>query len=97
MLKLHEKYDNAALRGRILQCLGFLFRAQPTLMTLEPSAVLMDSIFASPDEGARGRLLKIMQDFLISESMKHSAREKGSDESAFLDAYVLMMSRREGA
>jgi cohesin loading factor subunit SCC2 len=56
---------------------GFLFRAYPTLMTLESSATIMDAIFTTPDEEARGRLLKIMQDFLITESTKQSAQEKG--------------------
>lgn len=46
-------------------------------MTMESSAVIMDAIFASPEEEGRGRLLKIMQDFLISEASKHSAKEKG--------------------
>jgi hypothetical protein len=56
---------------------GFLFRAYPTLLTDDSSAELMDEIFASDDEEARGRLLKIIQDFLSSESAKHSAQEKG--------------------
>lgn len=56
---------------------GFLFRAYPSLMTLESSATIMDAIFASPEEEARSRLLKIMQDFLITEAMKQSAHEKG--------------------
>lgn len=77
MLKLHAKYDSIGLRARILQCLGFLFRAQPTLMTLESSADLMDKIFESDDQEAHGRLLKIMQDFLLSEATKHAAQEKG--------------------
>ncbi|KAL0960842.1 hypothetical protein HGRIS_005858 [Hohenbuehelia grisea] len=76
LLRLYEKFDNSVLRGRILQCLGFMFRAQPTLMTLETSATIMDAIFASPEEEGRGRLLKIMQDFLVSEAAKHSAKEK---------------------
>lgn len=46
-------------------------------MTLEQSATIMDAIFASPDEESRGRLLKIMQEFLVSEAAKHSAKEKG--------------------
>ena len=46
-------------------------------MTMESSAVIMDAIFESPEEEGRGRLLKIMQDFLISEASKHSAKEKG--------------------
>ncbi|KAF7365521.1 Sister chromatid cohesion protein [Mycena venus] len=76
LLQLYEKYDNADLRGRILQCLGFLFRAQPSLMTMERSSLIMDDIFSSPDEERRGRLLKIIQEFLISEAAKHSAKQK---------------------
>ena len=56
---------------------GFLFRAQPTLMTLDSSATIMDAIFASAEEEGRGRLLKIMQEFLVSEASKYSAKEKG--------------------
>ena len=56
---------------------GFLFRAQPVLMTAEPSAKIMDAIFESPQEEIRGRLLKILQDFLIAEATKHAANEKG--------------------
>jgi len=58
--------------------LGFLFRAQPTLMTMERSASIMDQIFASPEEEGKGRLLKIIQDFLMSEAEKHTALEKGT-------------------
>ena len=57
---------------------GFLFRAQPALMTAEPSAKIMDAIFSSPQEETRGRLLKILQDFLIAEATKHAANEKAS-------------------
>ncbi len=57
---------------------GFLFRAQPALMTAEPSAKIMDDIFTSPVEETRGRLLKILQDFLMAEAAKHAANEKGA-------------------
>ena len=46
-------------------------------MTLESSATMMDAIFASPEEENRGRLLKILQDFLVAEAAKHAANEKG--------------------
>lgn len=45
-------------------------------MTLESSATMMDAIFASDEDDSRSRLLKLMQDFLISESEKHSEHEK---------------------
>ncbi|KAG6919647.1 hypothetical protein DXG01_003511 [Tephrocybe rancida] len=76
LLQLYSKYTVTSLQGRILQCLGFLFRAQPMLMTMERSSAIMDAIFASPEEESRGRLLKIMQEFLVSEAAKHSAKEK---------------------
>jgi cohesin loading factor subunit SCC2 len=94
LVKLYGTLDDAILRNRVLQCLGeldrilallmthfrtgFLFRAYPTLMTHESSAELMDQIFSSNDEEAKGRLLRILQDFLSSESAKHAAQEKGT-------------------
>ncbi|THG98726.1 hypothetical protein EW145_g7376 [Phellinidium pouzarii] len=50
ILRLYEKYTDNSIRGRLLVCLGSLFRAQPTLMTLESSATMMDAIFASSEE-----------------------------------------------
>jgi cohesin loading factor subunit SCC2 len=51
-------------------------------MTLERSAAIMDSIFASSEDEGHGRVLKILQEFLVSEATKHSALEKGM-QSAF--------------
>ncbi|KAI0265712.1 hypothetical protein BC834DRAFT_970070 [Gloeopeniophorella convolvens] len=76
LLGLYQKHSESGLRVRVLQCLGFLFRAQPTLMTMESSAVVMDAIFASQEEDGRARLLKIMQEFLVSEAAKHAQKEK---------------------
>jgi len=81
LITLYEKYSDNGLRGRILQCLGFLFRAQPTLLTAESSAVIMDAIFASAEEDGRTRLLRIMQDFLMSEADKHSIEQKDKAKS----------------
>lgn len=72
---VHPKFDRHAANQLVEP--GFLFRAQPTLMTMERSAKIMDEIFASPEEEGKGRLLKIIQDFLFSEAAKHSAKEKG--------------------
>ncbi|KAI9448916.1 sister chromatid cohesion C-terminus-domain-containing protein [Russula earlei] len=76
LLSLYQSHSEPGLRGRTLQCLGFLFRAQPTLMTLESSAMIMDATFASPEEDGHARLLKIMQEFLVSEAAKHAQKEK---------------------
>lgn len=46
-------------------------------MTKEESSKIMDQIFQAPDEEGKGRLLRIMQEFLVSESEKHTAMEKG--------------------
>lgn len=46
-------------------------------MTLESSASMMDAIFESPEYDNRARLLKLMQDFLVSEAAKHMAQERG--------------------
>ncbi|QRW20097.1 proline-rich protein Rad9 protein [Rhizoctonia solani] len=70
--KLYKRFNDQQLRGRLLQCFGFLFRAHPSLMTREDSAEMMDAVFASPQEEAQARLLKIMQEFLLSEASKHT-------------------------
>ncbi|KZW01563.1 hypothetical protein EXIGLDRAFT_738517 [Exidia glandulosa HHB12029] len=93
LLSLYRKFTDPSMRTRLLQCLGFLFRAYPTLMTIESSAEMMDAIFASPEEDVRGRLLKIIQDFLISEAVKHSAREK---ESKSKDVVAVNMDKLVG-
>ncbi|KAG8214779.1 hypothetical protein J3R82DRAFT_9915 [Butyriboletus roseoflavus] len=95
LVSLYEKYNDPGLKGRILQCLGFLFRAQPTLMTLERSAGIMDAIFNSCDEESRGRLLRIMQDFLVSEAAKHAEQRKGSGQKG--DGVVDMAELVESA
>lgn len=77
VLGLYEAFRNPAARAPLVRCLGYLFRAQPTLMTRPRSAAMMDAVFGGEDEDAKGRLLKIMQGFLISESEKHSALQKG--------------------
>jgi len=39
--------------------------------------MIMDATFASQEEESRARLLKIMQEFLLSEAAKHAQKEKG--------------------
>ncbi|EKM54090.1 uncharacterized protein PHACADRAFT_162472 [Phanerochaete carnosa HHB-10118-sp] len=75
-LRLYDKFTESSQRNRILQCLGFLFRAQPALFTTETSSRIMDDIFSSSDKEARGRLLKLMQDFLVTEAEKHANLQK---------------------
>lgn len=46
-------------------------------MMKDESDRLMSDVFATSDAEARARLLRIMQDFLASESAKFMAKEKG--------------------
>ncbi|KAG8814407.1 Sister chromatid cohesion protein 2 [Serendipita sp. 401] len=94
LVKLYSRLGDLSLRNRILQCLGFMFRAYPTLMTHPTSADMMDQIFASDDYDIKGKLLKILQDFLSFESAKHSAQEKaaladkGAAKGVDMEAFV---------
>lgn len=47
-------------------------------MTLETSTQIMDDVFASKIEESRSRLLKIVQEFLISEDQKYLLQEKSN-------------------
>jgi cohesin loading factor subunit SCC2 len=44
----------------------------------------MDNIFTSSQDELRGRLLKIIQDFLLSEASKHNAKEKEKSNECFV-------------
>lgn len=95
LVDLYSKFEDSSVQNRILQCLGFLFRAYPTLMTGPLSADLMDRIFASEDQELQSRLLRILQDFLNSESAKHAAQEKAAlksnkktNKTVDMDAFV---------
>jgi len=57
-------------------------------MTLERSASIMDDIFHSSDLESRGRLLRIMHDFLVSESMKQHEEQKGEGLILCLALYL---------
>ncbi|TRM61170.1 hypothetical protein BD626DRAFT_502962 [Schizophyllum amplum] len=80
LLQLYERNENVAFRGRALQCLGFLFRAHPTLMSTPDSAVVMDRVFEGDDEDARARILRIMQEFLQAQEQKHAMQERESQK-----------------
>jgi len=75
---------------------GFLFRAQPSLMTSEPSMRIMDKIFQSDSDETKGRMLKILHDFLVSEASKHAEieKEKGAIPSIFLEMGLAKFDHR---
>lgn len=57
-------------------------------MTLEPSARIMDKIFQSDSDETKGRMLKILHDFLVSEASKHAEVEKEKEKGAILLGFI---------
>ena len=51
-------------------------------MTLEPSTRIMDKIFQSDSDETKGRMVKILHDFLVSEGSKHAEMEKEKEKGA---------------
>lgn len=49
-------------------------------MTLEPSTRIMDKVFRSDSDETKGRMLKILHDFLVSEASKHGETEKEKEK-----------------
>ncbi|ELU38190.1 proline-rich protein Rad9 [Rhizoctonia solani AG-1 IA] len=68
-----DSIDNGPIAEYIYGLIHKLYkRFNDHLMTREDSAEMMDAVFASPQEEAQARLLKIMQEFLLSEASKHT-------------------------
>ena len=57
-------------------------------MTLEASTGIMDEIFRSDSDETKGRMLKILHDFLVSEASKHAEVEKEKEKGAILPAII---------
>ncbi|PWZ01987.1 hypothetical protein BCV70DRAFT_156838 [Testicularia cyperi] len=71
LLDIH-KHGSEAVRSVSLQNLGFIFRAQPTLMTRPAMTSMMDKIFAQGSLQDRATLLKIILDFLSADSARRN-------------------------
>ncbi|KAF8315647.1 hypothetical protein DL93DRAFT_2078873 [Clavulina sp. PMI_390] len=82
LIRLHKLVKAPSIRVRVMQCLGFLYRSYPTLMTEGESTTLMNEVFSSEDMDARAKLLRVIQDFLMSESAKFMAQEKATTKSS---------------
>ena len=78
MVQIYRLSSGTNLHGIALQCLGFLYRAYPTLMTDEDSTAIMDRIFTSGTADARALLLRTICDFLTSQSVKQTEEETGA-------------------
>jgi len=57
-------------------------------MTLEPSTRIMDKIFQSDSDETKGRMLKILHDFLVSEASKHAEVEKEKEKGPILPGFI---------
>ncbi|KZP01340.1 hypothetical protein CALVIDRAFT_492971 [Calocera viscosa TUFC12733] len=75
-LKLYQNQCNDKISTAALQCLGIMFKAYPRLLTHDSTLTLMDTVLSSNDVEARGRVLKILQDFLASEATKRAEEER---------------------
>ena len=60
-------------------------------MTLEPSTRIMDKIFQSDSDETKGRMLKILHDFLVSEASKHAEMEKEKEKGAILPEFIRLV------
>jgi cohesin loading factor subunit SCC2 len=45
-------------------------------MLADSSTMLMDAIMSSKDEDMRGRLLKLIQEFLLSQLTQHAEKQR---------------------
>lgn len=76
MIQLYHLSAGTALHGTALQCLGFLYRAHPMFMLEEESTTIMDKIFTSSTVEAKALLLRIICDFLVSQTQMGHGDEK---------------------
>lgn len=59
-------------------CLGSLFRAYPSLILREEAFDWMDDVFKGNDAALQGRLLSVINDFLMSEAEKKGGEAGGA-------------------
>ena len=57
-------------------------------MTLEPSTRIMDKIFQYDSDETKGRMVKILHDFLVSEASKHAEMEKEKEKGKILPLII---------
>jgi len=60
-------------------------------MTLEPSTRIMDKIFQSDSDETKGRMLKILHDFLVSEASKHAEMEKEKEKGVIIPEFIRLV------
>lgn len=57
-------------------------------MISEASTRIMDEIFQSDSDETKGRMLKIIHDFLVSEASKHAEVEKEKEKGEILPVII---------
>ena len=67
LIRLHGSNVQPLVKAAVLTSLGFVFRTHPVLMINEASTTIIDAVFDAPDVAPRLQLLRIIQDFLLSQ------------------------------
>ncbi|KAL1921753.1 uncharacterized protein VTP21DRAFT_10395 [Calcarisporiella thermophila] len=73
-----------------IQSLSFLFQSHPTLMLEDPSRELMNRVFEKESTELKIQLLKVYNEYLVSEMRKADPEKKESKEDSWTDLSVLM-------
>lgn len=101
LIRLHGLRVQPLVKAAVLTSLGFVFRTHPVLMINEASTTIIDAVFDAADVAPRLQLLRIIQDFLLSQEQAQataaaSTRPKkkqkgvpaGGDDGVELDELV---------
>ncbi|TKA56971.1 hypothetical protein B0A53_01372 [Rhodotorula sp. CCFEE 5036] len=67
LIRLHGLRVQPLVKAAVLTSLGFVFRTHPVLMINEASTTIIDAVFDAADVAPRLQLLRIIQDFLLSQ------------------------------
>ena len=88
LVKLYSLPVGPVVQSSALSSLGFLFRAYPTLMLLQPSTTIMDGAFKSGSPQTRLQMLKILQDFLSSQARSAPTGKVKAEQGVKIDELV---------
>ncbi|GAA5983631.1 hypothetical protein JCM10908_000358 [Rhodotorula pacifica] len=73
LIRLHGLDTQPSVKAAVLTSLGFVFRTHPVLMINEASTNIIDAVFDAPEIAPRLQLLRIIQDFLLSQEQVQAA------------------------
>lgn len=73
LVKLHGLSTQSLVKTAVLTSLGFVYRTHPVLMINETSTAIIDAVFDAPEIALRLQILRIIQDFLLSQEQIQAA------------------------